>query len=231
MPSLLQQVPHGLEVVGLLLVSGAIVLTGLDREDAPTTEAPAAGVQALEVLPGRRVGAVRARDLDGVPGGRDGPAGSCRRIPASWPCAAICWATSAVWMPWNSPSSQPTSCACAIRSSASDGAWSSTNGSVIRCSSATSSGDRPSSSSCSDRSWISASRARAASSRGALRTSSRSCLIIVPIRMTFAGWPTSEMMSSGWSSSGTGSSTSTRGFVVGGGVLRVVVGHPGILTD
>ena len=30
----LQQVPHGLEVVGLLLVSGAIVLTGLDREDA-----------------------------------------------------------------------------------------------------------------------------------------------------------------------------------------------------
>jgi inner membrane transporter RhtA len=37
---LLQQVPHGLEVVGLLLVSGAIVLTGLDRDDAPTDEAP-----------------------------------------------------------------------------------------------------------------------------------------------------------------------------------------------
>jgi len=36
----LRQVPHGLEVVGLLLVSGAIVLTGLDREDAPTDEAP-----------------------------------------------------------------------------------------------------------------------------------------------------------------------------------------------
>ena len=35
---MLQQVPHGLEVVGLLLVSGAIVLTGLDREDAPPTE-------------------------------------------------------------------------------------------------------------------------------------------------------------------------------------------------
>nr|WP_210767840.1 EamA family transporter [Cellulomonas humilata] len=37
---MLQQVPHGLEVVGLLLVSGAIVLTGLDREEPPTEEAP-----------------------------------------------------------------------------------------------------------------------------------------------------------------------------------------------
>jgi len=35
----LGQVPHGLEVVGLLLVSGAIVLTGLDREE-PAGEAP-----------------------------------------------------------------------------------------------------------------------------------------------------------------------------------------------
>ncbi|WP_456824048.1 EamA family transporter [Cellulomonas sp. P5_E12] len=36
----LGQVPHGLEVVGLLLVSGAIVLTGLDREEPATDEAP-----------------------------------------------------------------------------------------------------------------------------------------------------------------------------------------------
>ena len=36
----LRQVPHGLEVVGLLLVSGAIVLTGLDREDDLSDEAP-----------------------------------------------------------------------------------------------------------------------------------------------------------------------------------------------
>ncbi len=36
----LQQVPHGLDVVGLLLVSGAIILTGLDREDDLTDEAP-----------------------------------------------------------------------------------------------------------------------------------------------------------------------------------------------
>ncbi len=36
----LQQVPHGLEVVGLLLVSGAIALTGLDRDEPPTDEAP-----------------------------------------------------------------------------------------------------------------------------------------------------------------------------------------------
>ena len=34
----LQQVPHGLEVVGLLLVSAAIVLTGLDREEPPPAE-------------------------------------------------------------------------------------------------------------------------------------------------------------------------------------------------
>jgi inner membrane transporter RhtA len=36
----LRQVPHGLEVVGLVLVSGAIVLTGLDREDDLSDEAP-----------------------------------------------------------------------------------------------------------------------------------------------------------------------------------------------
>ena len=36
----LQQVPHGLEIVGLLLVSAAIVLTGLDREDTPLDAAP-----------------------------------------------------------------------------------------------------------------------------------------------------------------------------------------------
>ncbi|MEZ0446582.1 EamA family transporter [Cellulomonas sp. ICMP 17802] len=36
----LGQVPHGLEVVGLLLVSGAIVLTGLDREEPAADEAP-----------------------------------------------------------------------------------------------------------------------------------------------------------------------------------------------
>jgi len=37
----LQQVPHGLEVVGLVLVSGAIVLTGLDREEPLADEPPA----------------------------------------------------------------------------------------------------------------------------------------------------------------------------------------------
>ena len=36
----LRQVPHGLEVVGLLLVSGAIVLTGLDREEPAADEVP-----------------------------------------------------------------------------------------------------------------------------------------------------------------------------------------------
>ena len=36
----LQQVPHGLDVVGLLLVTGAIVLTGLDTELGTAEEAP-----------------------------------------------------------------------------------------------------------------------------------------------------------------------------------------------
>ena len=48
-------------------------------------------------------------------------------------------------------------------------------------------GRGPSRARSSDRSWISARRARPASSSGALRTSSRSCLIMLPIRMTLAG--------------------------------------------
>ena len=50
---------------------------------------------------------------------------ACRRICSNWARAAICWANSAVWIPWNRPSSQPTSCAWAIRSSASLGTLSS----------------------------------------------------------------------------------------------------------
>ncbi len=49
------------------------------------------------------------------------PGGSARRICSSCARAAICCANSVVWMPWNRPSSQPTSCACATRSSASLG--------------------------------------------------------------------------------------------------------------
>ncbi len=46
-------------------------------------------------------------------------------------------------MPWKRPSSQPTSWACAIRSSPSDGVPSSVKGSESRSSSSTSSGARP----------------------------------------------------------------------------------------
>ena len=58
----------------------------------------------------------------GCPPGIVRPGGRARRRRSS-NCAraAICWANSAVWMPWNSPSSQPTSWACATRSSASEG--------------------------------------------------------------------------------------------------------------
>ena len=93
-------------------------------------------------------------------------------------------------MPWKSPSSQPTSWACATRSSASEGTVSSANGSEMRSSSSTSSGASPSSSSLIERVWISLSRTRLASSSSDARTSSSSCLIMLPIRITLAGWST-----------------------------------------
>ena len=40
-----------------------------------------------------------------APGGR----AACRRISSNCAFAATCCAKSAVWMPWNNPSSQPTS--------------------------------------------------------------------------------------------------------------------------
>ena len=113
-----------------------------------------------------------------------------RRICSNCACAAICWANSAVWMPWKRPSSQPTSWACAMRSSESDGTRSSVNGSESRSSSSTSSGASPCSSSAIERRWMSRSRVREASSSGAVRTSSSSCLIMLPIRITFAGCST-----------------------------------------
>jgi prephenate dehydratase len=118
------------------------------------------------------------------------PGGSALRICSSCARAAICCANSVVWMPWNSPSSQPTSCAWAIRSSDSLGVVSSANGSDSRSSSSTSSGARPSSSSLMEFWWISFSRARLFSSSGAAFTSSRSCLIMLPMRMTLAGCST-----------------------------------------
>src|SRR3954447_26282259 len=93
-------------------------------------------------------------------------------------------------MPWKRPSSQPTSWAWAIRSSASDGVASSVNGSESRSSSSTSSGASPLSSSLIEERWISLSRLRLASSSGADFTSSRSCRIMLPIRITFAGCST-----------------------------------------
>ena len=36
-------------------------------------------------------------------------------------CAWACWVNSVAWIPWKRPSSQPTSCACATRSSDSVG--------------------------------------------------------------------------------------------------------------
>jgi len=131
------------------------------------------------------------------------PGGRARRICSSCARAAICCANRVVWMPWNSPSSQPTSCACAIRSSASLGGAPSANGSDSRSSSSTSSGASPSSSSLIELAWISASRARLFSSSGADFTSSSSWRIMLPIRITLAGCSTISITgrSPGWSAS------------------------------
>ena len=85
-----------------------------------------------------------------------------------------------------SPPAGPARSAARPRS----GTASSVNGSESRSSSSTSSGARPSSSSLIELAWISLSRTRLASSRGAARTSSSSCLIMLPIRMTLAGCST-----------------------------------------
>ena len=87
---------------------------------------------------GRRSGARRAAPLvrdrcrslvrAAARAGRTGPsrrrhraAGGSWRICSSCWRAASCWANSVAWMPWNRPSSQPTSWAWATRSSASVG--------------------------------------------------------------------------------------------------------------
>ena len=135
--------------------------------------------------------AVRAGGIPGMPGSPGEPAGRAGRplrICSSCIRAAICWATRAAWMPWKRPSSQPTSCAWAIRSSASLGVCAllerqrqpvelldqlrAPGRSRARGSSA--GGSR-------------SGAARAFSSSGAALTSSSSCLIMLPIRMTLAG--------------------------------------------
>src|SRR5918992_2261124 len=110
-------------------------------------------------------------------------------------------------MPWKRPSSKPTSWACAIRSSASEGVLSSVNGSESRSSSSTSSGARPASSSLIEAWWISLSRLRLASSSGAAFTSSSSCRIMLPIRITLAGCSTSSVIERSSSSPPSGSPT------------------------
>ena len=70
------------------------------------------------------------------------------------------------------------------------GISSSANGSDSRSSSSTSSGASPSSSSLIELVWICLSLARLFSSSGAALTSSSSCLIMLPTRMTLAGCST-----------------------------------------
>ncbi len=139
----------------------------IDHGSSPTarrTALPGLTVVASGAAQRMARGRGRCRPAGGAAPGHAGVAARTemarRRICSSWACAAICWANSAVWMPWKRPSSQPTSCACAMRSSASLGTWSSVNGSESRSSSSTSSGASPASSSAIDRRWISRSRVR-----------------------------------------------------------------------
>ena len=67
--------------------------------------------------------------------------GSSPRMFSSCWRAAICWANRVAWMPWNRPSSQPTSWAWAMRSSISVGVPSPANGKASRSSSSRRSGD------------------------------------------------------------------------------------------
>ena len=74
-------------------------------------------------------GHARSRPRTGLTPGAELAAG---RICSSCWRAAICWANSVAWMPWNRPSSQPTSWAWAMRSSDSLGVPSSSNGRAER---------------------------------------------------------------------------------------------------
>ena len=124
-----------------------------------------------------------------IPGGRPR-----WRISSSWARAAICWAISVAWMPWKSPSSQPTSWAWATRSSASEGIGLvegerhpvELGGQV----GAQRPGQLP------HRLLVDlAQPGPAGLVEGAARTSSSSCLTIEPIRITLAGCSTDSVTS------------------------------------
>ena len=89
----------------------------------PRVAPPARGLprrgSAADAVRRHRVSEVRA----GRAARRAAPSSSARRWRISSNCcwACICWVNSVAWMPWKSPSSQPTSWACAMRSSASLG--------------------------------------------------------------------------------------------------------------
>ena len=86
------------------------------RLRSPVADEQQAGVGHLEIGAG-----ALARVAGGCWPGMGWPPGSWRRMSSSWARAAICWANRVAWMPWKRPSSQPTSWAWAMRSSASDG--------------------------------------------------------------------------------------------------------------
>ena len=155
------------------------------RGSAASSWAPSRGSGAIA---GRSCGRSSRAGIRGTRRAGGCPARAARRwrISSNCCCACICWVNSVAWMPWNRPSSQPTSWACAIRSSASLGV-SLVNGSVTSASSLRRSSERMPSSSCTERSWISFSDRRPASSSGASRASSRRARTIEAMRMSLVG--------------------------------------------
>ena len=172
--------------------------SGCGLRPVPTRRHPLAARPVRTACPGRRptgrVWRAGARGrCRGGPGPTAGPAGICGP-PGSWricsSCwrAANCWANSVAWMPWNRPSSQPTSCALAMRSSASLGTSPSLERQRQRRQFLLQVG-RQRLGQLDDRAVVDLGQPLAAdaSSSGAARTSSSSCLTIEPMRITLAG--------------------------------------------
>ena len=148
------------------------------RNSSPSAGSAAVGVGGVT---GTRSAPGRARPVARVDARR-------RRISSSWPCAMACWVNSVAWMPWNSPSSQPTSCACASAQLRLGRRRRSVNGSTTSSSSCWRSGESTLFELVRATSRGSpAARRRPASSSGARRTSSSIVRTIDAMRISLVG--------------------------------------------
>ena len=94
------------------LLRGGVVAPGVGRPGLRRGAAAAVIGSGLEVRAGRTLAGLAAGSIWSA---------WRRRISSNCCWAIACWVNSVAWMPWKRPSSQPTSWACAIRSSDSLG--------------------------------------------------------------------------------------------------------------